>query len=129
MARTLDERSVHEYQKLIATGLACLEVAIAGNKLTPRLEALARLRYANILCTETNNIMEAETALTKGITLCERVCGPAPRLLCMRMLTAYTTEPIHGPQVLYAILASPVALLPAQREGRSDRCRHTDPGC
>ncbi|KAI1733715.1 cohesin loading factor-domain-containing protein [Xylaria scruposa] len=72
VARILDERSVHEYQKLIATGLACLEVAIAGNKLAPRLEALARLRYANILCTETNNVMEAETALTKGISLCER---------------------------------------------------------
>ncbi|KAJ2993216.1 hypothetical protein NUW58_g1914 [Xylaria curta] len=73
VAATLDERSVHDYQKLIATGLACLEVAIGGNKLSPRLEALARLRYANILCTETNNVMEAETALTKGITLCERV--------------------------------------------------------
>ncbi|KAI1117188.1 cohesin loading factor-domain-containing protein [Nemania sp. NC0429] len=72
VATTLDERSVHEYQKLIATGLACLEVAIGSNKLAPRLEALARLRYANILCAETNNVMEAETALTKGITLCER---------------------------------------------------------
>ncbi|KAI0403636.1 cohesin loading factor-domain-containing protein [Xylaria palmicola] len=72
VAATLDEKSVHDYQKLIATGLACLEVAIGGNKLAPRLEALARLRYANILCAETNNVMEAETALTKGITLCER---------------------------------------------------------
>ncbi|KAI0416833.1 cohesin loading factor-domain-containing protein [Xylaria grammica] len=72
VATTLDERSVHDYQKLIATGLACLEVAIGSNKLTPRLEALARLQYASILCTETNNVMEAETALTKGITLCER---------------------------------------------------------
>lgn len=72
VATTLDERRVHEYQKLIATGLACLEVAIGSNKLAPRLEALARLRYANILCAETNNVMEAETALTKGITLCER---------------------------------------------------------
>lgn len=72
IAATLDERSVHDYQKLIATGLACLEVAIGSNKLSPRLEALARLRYANILCTETNNVMEAETALTKGITLCDR---------------------------------------------------------
>ncbi|KAF2965265.1 hypothetical protein GQX73_g8302 [Xylaria multiplex] len=72
VATTLDERSVHDYQKLIATGLACLEVAIGSNKLAPRIEALARLRYASILCTETNNVMEAETALTKGITLCER---------------------------------------------------------
>ncbi|KAI1126373.1 cohesin loading factor-domain-containing protein [Nemania abortiva] len=72
VAACLDERSVHDYQKLIATGLACLEVAFGSNKLAPRLEALARLRYANILCTETNNVMEAETALTKGITLCDR---------------------------------------------------------
>ncbi|KAI1170301.1 hypothetical protein F4777DRAFT_125508 [Nemania sp. FL0916] len=72
VAVALDERSVYDYQKLIATGLGCLEVAIGSNKLAPRLEALTRLRYANILCTETNNVMEAETALTKGITLCER---------------------------------------------------------
>lgn len=83
VATTLDERRVHEYQKLIATGLACLEVAIGSNKLAPRLEALARLRYANILCAETNNVMEAETALTKGITLCERVCKSAAHLLHM----------------------------------------------
>ncbi|KAI0969803.1 hypothetical protein F4678DRAFT_463131 [Xylaria arbuscula] len=72
VAVTLDDRSVHDYQKLMATGLACLEVAIASNKLAPRLEALARLRYASVLCAETNNVMEAETALTKGITLCDR---------------------------------------------------------
>ncbi|KAJ3578522.1 hypothetical protein NPX13_g2048 [Xylaria arbuscula] len=72
VAVALDERSVNDYQKLVATGLACLEVAIGSNKLSPRLEALARLRYASVLCTETNNVMEAETALTKGITLCER---------------------------------------------------------
>jgi hypothetical protein len=77
VAATLDEQMVHDYQKLIATGLGCLEVAIGSNKLAPRLEALARLRYASILCAETNNVMEAETALTKGITLCERVCESA----------------------------------------------------
>jgi len=73
-----DEQSVHEYQKLIATGLGCLEVVIHSNKLTPRLEALARLRYASILCAETDNVMEAEMALTKGLTLCDRVCKFRP---------------------------------------------------
>ncbi|KAI1438739.1 hypothetical protein GGR50DRAFT_637582 [Xylaria sp. CBS 124048] len=72
VAATLDTKTVPEYHKMIATGLACLETAIGSNKLSPRLEALARLQYAGILCAETNNIMEAETALTKGITLCER---------------------------------------------------------
>ncbi|KAI1283652.1 cohesin loading factor-domain-containing protein [Xylaria sp. FL0933] len=72
VAVNLDGPSVHDYQKLMATGLACLEVAIGSNKLAPRVEALSRLQYASILCAETNNVMEAETALTKGITLCER---------------------------------------------------------
>ncbi|CAJ2508004.1 Uu.00g091900.m01.CDS01 [Anthostomella pinea] len=72
VAETLDDQSLHEYQKLVATGLGCYEVALGSNKLAPRLEAIVRLRYANILCDETNNVMEAETALTKGITLCER---------------------------------------------------------
>ncbi|KAI8630150.1 hypothetical protein F5Y19DRAFT_55785 [Xylariaceae sp. FL1651] len=72
VADTADKQRLHEYQKMVATGLGCLEVAIGSNKLAPRLEALARLRYASILCAETNNVMEAETALTKGITLCER---------------------------------------------------------
>ncbi|KAI1827939.1 cohesin loading factor-domain-containing protein [Xylaria intraflava] len=72
VAAALNSESVHEYQKMIATGLACLEAAIGSNKLAPRLEALARLQYASVLCAETNNVMEAEMALTKGITLCER---------------------------------------------------------
>ncbi|KAI1636414.1 cohesin loading factor-domain-containing protein [Biscogniauxia mediterranea] len=72
VAETVNAQSLHEYQKLVATGLGCLEVALQSNKLAPRLEARIRLRYASILCEETNNVMEAETALTKGITLCER---------------------------------------------------------
>ncbi|KAI0005172.1 cohesin loading factor-domain-containing protein [Xylariaceae sp. FL0662B] len=72
IADSLDAQRLHEYQKLIATGLGCLEVVLDNTKLAPRLEARIRLRYASILCEETNNIMEAETALTKGITLCER---------------------------------------------------------
>ena len=41
--------------------------------MAPRVEARLQLRYANILCEETTNIMEAETALTKGIALCDKV--------------------------------------------------------
>ncbi|KAI2623334.1 cohesin loading factor-domain-containing protein [Hypoxylon sp. NC1633] len=67
-----DAQSLHDYRKLVATGLGCLEVVLDNTKLAPRLEAKIRFRYASILCEETNNVMEAETALTKGITLCER---------------------------------------------------------
>ncbi|KAI0379903.1 cohesin loading factor-domain-containing protein [Hypomontagnella monticulosa] len=72
MVDDIDAQSLHEYQKLVATGLGCLEVVLENTKLAPRLEAKVRFRYASILCDETNNVMEAETALTKGITLCER---------------------------------------------------------
>ncbi|KAK1655512.1 cohesin loading factor [Colletotrichum phormii] len=63
---------VREYQKLITTGLACLEAAFQSNRLSPRQEAKARLRYASILCDETENLQEAETALSKGITICDK---------------------------------------------------------
>ncbi|KAI1452926.1 cohesin loading factor-domain-containing protein [Annulohypoxylon moriforme] len=72
IVESVDSQSLHEYQKLVATGLGCLEVVLDSPKLAPRLEAQVRFRYASILCEETNNVMEAETALTKGITLCER---------------------------------------------------------
>ncbi|OTB05852.1 hypothetical protein M426DRAFT_10297 [Hypoxylon sp. CI-4A] len=72
LVENIDAQRLHEYQKLIATGLGCLEVVMDSPKLAPRLEARVRFRYASILCEETNNVMEAETALTKGITLCER---------------------------------------------------------
>lgn len=88
MADSLSPEFVEEYHKLIATGLGCLETALGSNRLAPRLEARLQLRYANILCEETTNIMEAETALTKGIALCEKVgvdaalrrVWPCPRL-------------------------------------------------
>ena len=36
-------------------------------RLEPRMEAMIRLRYASILHEETDNIMEAETELSKGV--------------------------------------------------------------
>ncbi|KAI9768449.1 MAG: hypothetical protein M1840_004858 [Geoglossum simile] len=60
------------YYKLIASGLGCLETVLKRWRLQPRLEAAVRLRYATILHDETENTMEAETALSKGIALCER---------------------------------------------------------
>jgi hypothetical protein len=37
------------------------------------MEAKVRLRYAGVLFEETENYMEAETALSQGIILCEQV--------------------------------------------------------
>lgn len=69
---SLDQTTMDEYYKLIATGLGCLEAALALNKLPPRAEANVRLRYATILSEETDNLTEAEVALTKGIAVCEK---------------------------------------------------------
>lgn len=72
VATSLDQASMDEYYKLIATGLGCLEAALALNKLPPRSEANIRLRYATVLCEETDNLTEAEVALTKGIAVCDK---------------------------------------------------------
>ncbi|CCX09270.1 Similar to MAU2 chromatid cohesion factor homolog; acc. no. O94459 [Pyronema omphalodes CBS 100304] len=62
-----DDIDKEAYITLISTGLRCLE-AVLG----PRVEATVRLRYANILYEETDNLNEAEDALNKGILLCTR---------------------------------------------------------
>lgn len=72
MGRSLHPDTLKEYHKLIATGLACLDVALQSNKLVPRLEARVRLRYASMLLEETTNYAEAETILTKGISVSEK---------------------------------------------------------
>ena len=76
-ARTMTASEVAEHHKLVATGLGCLDVALKSNKLWPRLEARLCLRYTSILIEETTNITEAETTLTRGISVCEKVCQPA----------------------------------------------------
>lgn len=72
--QSISAGQVEEYQALIATGLSCLETVLQTGRLTPKQEARIRLRYASVLFEETENFMEAETALSKGITLCEKVC-------------------------------------------------------
>ena len=63
---------MQSYYKMMATGLGCLEAVLKHFKLQPEIEATVRLRYAAILFEETENIMEAEEALSKGIVLCDR---------------------------------------------------------
>ncbi|KAK2603745.1 hypothetical protein QQS21_004030 [Conoideocrella luteorostrata] len=72
VAMSIDPDRVDEYQRLIATTLSCLEAAMQNSKLAPRDEARLRMRYAAILQEETENLMEAEMALGKGITLCDK---------------------------------------------------------
>ena len=69
----LDPNEMEEYQKLIATGLACFDGAIQSQQLPPRHEARVRLRYATIIQEETESLMEAETTLKKGIMSCDSV--------------------------------------------------------
>lgn len=81
VAASLQSDEVEEYQKLIGTGLGCLEAALQSQRLSPRQEARVRLRYAAVLHEETENIMEAETTLSKGITLCDKVRRSLIRLV------------------------------------------------
>ncbi|KAL9112711.1 MAG: hypothetical protein Q9227_003014 [Pyrenula ochraceoflavens] len=67
------EQDIHEYYRLIATALACIESLLQKAsdvqqhwRLQPLLEAKLRLRYARLLYEETENLLEAETVLTKG---------------------------------------------------------------
>ena len=66
------ETEMEEYYKLIATGLGCLEAVLRHCKLVPEREAVVRLHYATVLYEETENTMEAEEALSKGISICDR---------------------------------------------------------
>ena len=82
VALLMTPANVDEYERLIATGLGCLDAALKRVKLPPRVEAKIRLRYAGVLLEETENSMEAETTLIKGIVLCERVCSCDLRCCC-----------------------------------------------
>jgi hypothetical protein len=66
------EASADQYYKLVATALGCIESILKNWRLQPLKEAQLRLRYVQILFEETENDLDAETALSKGIELCER---------------------------------------------------------
>ncbi|KAM0101087.1 hypothetical protein ACP6JE_004243 [Aspergillus fumigatus] len=73
------EMEIEEYYKLVATGLGCLEAVLKNWRLQPRMEALVRLRYARILFEETENDLEAETALSKGHLLARMLHKTNPK--------------------------------------------------
>jgi hypothetical protein len=98
---SMTAENVHEYHKLITMGLECLSIALKQLKLPPRLEARVRLRFAGVICEETNNYTEAETLLSQGIILCERVCYA---VLSMHFSSSdIRIEPLPRPQVCDAI--------------------------
>jgi hypothetical protein len=66
------EAKADQYYKLVATALGCIESVLKNWRLQPMKEAQIRLRYVQILFDETENELDAETALSKGIELCER---------------------------------------------------------
>ncbi|CAK7568652.1 MAG: hypothetical protein SEPTF4163_006650 [Sporothrix epigloea] len=72
LAKSRNEGHLREYYKLLATGLGCLDTAIRTFKFPPRIEVKIKLRYASILSVETENLMEAETALQSAIATCEK---------------------------------------------------------
>lgn len=73
LVNSCSEEGLAEYHKMVATGLTCLDRAIASGKLSGRVEAKARLRYAGIVLEETEDLMYAETMLSQGIALAEKV--------------------------------------------------------
>lgn len=66
------KNEMRSYYKMMATGLGCLEAVLRHFKMQPEREAIVRLRYATLLFEETQNAMQAEEALGKGILLCDR---------------------------------------------------------
>ena len=71
-ALTKGQAQLDDYCKLVSTALGCMETVLKKFRLPPLREAQLRLRYARTLYDETENDLEAETALSKGIDLCER---------------------------------------------------------
>jgi hypothetical protein len=104
-ALSMTVADVEAYEGLIATGLGCLDTALKRIKLQPRMEANIRLRFAGVLFEETENSMEAETALSKGIALCERVCSC---YFGAWVGLTQRSESLLRPQIRHAILVSTV---------------------
>lgn len=71
---TLSRRQSDEdkYYKLMSTALGCMETVLKSFRMHPRYEGKLILQYASLLHEETENTIEEEEILSKGITLCER---------------------------------------------------------
>ncbi|KAI7190216.1 hypothetical protein KC324_g6068, partial [Hortaea werneckii] len=66
-------KQLEEYHNMMSLGMSCLESALKNYRQPDaRREARIRLRLASLLYEETENSMECEEVLSKGIQLCER---------------------------------------------------------
>lgn len=73
IGENLCEAQLNDYYALMSTAMGCLESVLKNHRLSdPRKEARVRLRLAALLHEETENSMESEEVLSKGIALCER---------------------------------------------------------
>ncbi|KAI6889337.1 hypothetical protein KC360_g4400 [Hortaea werneckii] len=64
---------LEQYHNMMSLGMSCLESALKNYRQPDaRREARIRLRLASLLYEETENSMECEEVLSKGIQLCER---------------------------------------------------------
>lgn len=69
----VSETELDHYHSLLATGMGCLDSILRNYHISDsRLEARIRLRLASLLYEETENDMDAEEILTKGISVCDR---------------------------------------------------------
>ena len=124
VAMSSDESALDEYQALVTTSLSCYEAILRDKTLSPREEALTRLRYATVVQEETENWMEAETALTKGVTLCDKVC----RVVFSSLAIVHTNRiPASSPgsQILHAVCHAQSTLsTESQGSAQSSRWPH-----
>lgn len=72
VVREKREVDLRQYQKLMATGMGCMDTVLRDFSLLPRDEAKLRLRYASLLVEETDNTTEIDDVLSKQISLCGR---------------------------------------------------------
>ncbi|KAF2718556.1 hypothetical protein K431DRAFT_274591 [Polychaeton citri CBS 116435] len=69
----MDDAQSERYCDLMATGMGCLESILRNFRLPdPRKECRIRLRLATLMFEETENDMEAEEMLSKGVSISER---------------------------------------------------------
>ena len=66
------ESNPERFCTLVSAGLTCLEGILQKGRLQPVPEAAVRLCYASIVFEETENVMEAEECLSRGISHCEQ---------------------------------------------------------
>jgi hypothetical protein len=77
-----------EYYALLSTGMSCLESVLNNYRiLDARKEARIRLRLASLIYEETDNDMDAEAILSKGIALCERARLTDPKYSMHHLLS------------------------------------------